>query len=165
MNADSKRAILRAIVTGAAAAVTMLGVSACATIMHGTGQDVGISSTPTGAVVSIDNLEKGKTPLITKLSRKDNHVVKIELAGYQPYEATVVRNVSGWVWGNIVFGGLIGLGVDAMSGGLYKLSPEQVTGTLTGAQSARDTKTDDIYVAVVLRAEPGWVKIGQLQRE
>jgi hypothetical protein len=34
------------------------------------------------------------------------------------------------VWGNIVFGGIIGLAVDAITGGLYKLAPEQVSAQL-----------------------------------
>ena len=87
--------------------------------MHGTSQDLGISSSPTNATVMIDNVDAGKTPLVGKLSRKDNHIIKIQLGGYQPFEGTVTRKVSGWVWGNILFGGVIGLAVDAISGGLY----------------------------------------------
>jgi hypothetical protein len=144
--------------------VTFLNLSACATIMHGTSQDVGISSSPTGAAVWIDNAERGNTPLITKLSRKDNHIVKLQLAGYQPFEATMTRSVSGWVWGNIAFGGLIGLAVDAISGGIYKLSPEQITGTLTAASANASMAGDGIYVTVVLKPQDGWVKVAQLQR-
>src|SRR6266404_2478012 len=119
METNSNTALSRAILMTVACGIT-LGVSGCATIIHGTRQDVGISSTPTGASVSIDNTENGKTPLIAKLTRKDNHIVKIELAGYQTFEATLTRSVSGWVWGNIAFGGLIGLAVDGISGGIYK---------------------------------------------
>ena len=59
--------------------------------------------------------------------------MKVEFPGYQPFEATVTRSVSGWVAGNILFGGLIGLSVDAISGGLYTLGPEQITATLTAS--------------------------------
>src|ERR1700682_4117260 len=75
---------------------------ACATIIHGTRQDVGISSNPTAANVSIDGQSNGTTPVVAHLTRKENHIVKIELAGYKPYETTVTRSASGWVWGNIV---------------------------------------------------------------
>ena len=156
--------ITRAATFAAVSAVTILNLSACATIMHGTSQDVGISSSPTGAAVWVDNAQRGQTPLITKLSRKDNHIVKIQMAGYQPFEATMTRSVSGWVWGNIAFGGLIGLAVDAISGGIYKLSPEQVSGTLTGANAMAPTTGDGIYVAVVLKPQDNWVKVAQLQR-
>ena len=84
-------------------------LSACCSIIHGTHQDVGISSVPTGAAVKIDNIASGNTPVIAKLTRKDNHIVRVELPGYQPQDLTLTHSVSGWVWGNIVFGGLIGL--------------------------------------------------------
>ena len=138
-------------------------VAACATIMHGTTQDVGLSSTPTNARVTVDNKPMGNTPVVAKLSRKDNHIVRFELDGYQPFEATLTRRTSGWVWGNLVFGGLIGLAVDGISGGLYKLTPEQIAGTM--ATPTASLTIDGLYVAVVLRADAGWQKIGQLERE
>ncbi len=99
---------------------TML--TGCATIMNQTTQSIGISSTPTGAAVAVDNVPNGKTPIIARLTRKDNHFVKIELEGYELFETTLTRRVSGWVWGNVAFGGLIGLAIDAITGGLYKLT-------------------------------------------
>ena len=138
-------------------------VAACATIMHGTTQNVGLSSTPTNARVTVDNKPLGNTPVIAKLTRKDNHIVRFELDGYKPFEATLTRGTSGWVWGNLVFGGLIGLAVDAMSGGLYKLTPNQIAGTMVEQTSG--LTTDGLYVAVVLQPDPAWEKIGQLARE
>jgi hypothetical protein len=133
--------------------------------MHGTQQQVGISSTPTGAAVLIDNTEQGVTPVVLKIKRKENHTVRIQLAGYQPFEATLTHSVSGWVWGNIAFGGLIGLAVDAVSGGLYKLTPEQVSGSLQTGRASVLKKDGGLYVVAVLQAEPNWVKVAQLQRE
>jgi hypothetical protein len=147
--------------------VTLMAITAltgCASIMHGTRQDVGISSNPTGASVTIDNLTGPITPYVAKLSRKDNHIVKLTMDGYAPAELTLTKSVSGWVWGNIVFGGLIGLAVDAMTGGLYNLTPTQLSATLSrqGAQIA--PAKNGIYVVMVARADPAWVKVGQLER-
>src|SRR5271166_377755 len=136
----------------------------CASIMHGTHQDVGISSNPTGAQVSVDGLLKGTTPVVARLRRKDNHIVRIELAGYKPFETTLTTKVSGWVWGNIVFGGLIGLAVDAIDGGLYNLTPEQISGQLIAGTAGIMPTRDGLYVAVVLAPQPGWQKVGQLER-
>ena len=36
---------------------------------------------------------------------------------YQPFDMTLTRSVSGWVWRNIVFGGLIGLASRGLSDG------------------------------------------------
>ena len=146
-----------------AAAAAIVTAAACATIMHGTTQDVGISSTPTGSSVTIDNKPLGNTPVIAKLARKDHHIVKIEMPGYQPFESTITRKVSGWVWGNILFGGLIGLAVDAISGGLYKLTPEQVAGTLQ--RSDTSDKEDTVVIMVVLAPDPAWQRIGSLVKQ
>jgi hypothetical protein len=61
-----------------------------------------------------------------------------------------------------VFGGLIGLGVDAISGGLYKLSPEQLSGELAKQSASIKADKDGIYVVLVQKADPAWTKIGQL---
>jgi len=145
----------------------------CATIMHGSSQDLAISSNPSGATVTVDGQPTGKTPVIAKLGRGDTHKIRIELPGYEPYETAVTKSVSGWVWGNILFGGLIGLAVDAMSGGLYYLNPEQVTGEMRKMEpdaipakatlpQAYRMPQEGIVVAVVAHAQPGWQQIGQL---
>jgi hypothetical protein len=138
-------------------------LAACATIMHGTKQGVGISSTPSSASVTINNMPRGMTPLVADLSRRDNHIVKIVLDGYMPFETTLTRKVSGWVWGNVLFGGLIGLAVDAITGGLYNLTPEQIAGVLQKQNADLLYKKDRLYIAVVLSPEPTWQKIGMLQ--
>jgi len=145
----------------------LVSLAGCATIMHGTTQDLGISSTPTAATVTVDKMEKGSTPVIAKLSRKDNHTVHIELPGYLPFEATVTRKTSGWVWGNIVFGGLIGLAVDAITGGLYNLTPEQITAQMASSKTTLVVPTgkNQIMVFLVRQPEADWQQIGMLTRE
>lgn len=139
-------------------------LAGCATIMHGTSEQVGINSVPDGAKVMVDNTPLGNTPVVAHLSRKDNHVIKISLAGYQPVDMTVTRHVSGWVAGNIIFGGLIGLAVDAIDGGMYKLTPAQVNASLHREGSDVQLKNNAIYVGVVLRPDPNWQRIGTLSR-
>lgn len=140
-----------------------VAISGCATIIHGSTQPVGLSSSPTGAIVYVDGAKLGSTPVNLELKRNANHVVKFELDGYAPFEATLTRGLSGWVWGNIVFGGLIGLAVDAVSGSLYKLTPEQLQAELrTNGVSTLETG-DKLVLAVVLKANPKWEKIGELE--
>ena len=144
--------------------VSSLALTACASIMHGSSQDVGISSSPTSASVTVDNAAKGQTPFVAKLSRKDNHIIHIAADGYQPADLTLTRSASGWVWGNLLFGGLIGLAVDAISGGLYKLTPDQLNATLAKQSAYVTPANDGFYVVLVPVAEKGWLKVGQLQR-
>lgn len=142
-----------------AVAATVVG---CASIMHGSKQKIGISSTPTGASVTVDNKPLGVTPVFADLKRGEEHIVAIEMDGYEKTSLTITKSVSGWVWGNIVFGGLIGLAVDAISGGLYKLSPEQLNAELQSKGVAASGVADGVYIVAVLTPDPLWQKVGTL---
>jgi hypothetical protein len=85
----------------------------CVTVATGGGEDqaVRVSSTPKGADVFINDELVGKTPMSIRLPRKDDHHVRIEKVGYQPYEKELHSGMNGWLFGNILLGGLIGLGV------------------------------------------------------
>jgi hypothetical protein len=143
-----------------------LSLSNCATIIHGSKQDVGFSSNPTGASVTINGESFGKTPTVVKLQRKDTHAVKITLDGYLPYEVLLTRKVDGWIAGNIIFGGIIGLIVDAADGAMYKLSPEQLTAELRkeSASTSFQEKKDGIFIGVTLTPNSNWEKIGTLEK-
>ena len=134
----------------------------CATIMHGTTQNIGVSSLPTGASVTVNNVNMGVTPMFAKLKRGDDHIVTIEMPGFQKVQLTVTKSVSGWVWGNIIFGGLIGLAVDAASGGLYDLSPEQLNAELKKENTSAIPTSDGLYIVSVLRPDPAWHRIASL---
>jgi len=142
----------------------VLSASGCATIMQGTKQQVAISSTPTGASVRVDTTSFGTTPVTVELRRKDKHIIKITMDGYQPFELSTSRSTSGWVWGNIVFGGLIGLVVDASTGGMYKIKPEEVQATLAHGSAQVTADKDILYIGVVLEPQPGWERVGTLVR-
>ena len=144
-------------------ALVVLFPLGCATIMHGSTQSVGVSSVPEGATVMVNNQYLGITPLFIDLKRKDQHVVGISLNGYHTAKLTLQRKASGWVWGNIVFGGILGLAVDAITGGLYKLEPAQLSATMVKESSTAENLDDSIYVVTVLRPNSDWVKIGQLE--
>ena len=147
----------------------------CATIVNGSKQTVDFTSQPTGAKVFINGKEYGTTPTSVSLNRNANmpgvtsgqkqYEVKIELEGYHPYEIKVKREFNSWFLGNIILGGLVGIVIDAATGSMYKLSPDQVIAQL-GHQTASKSKqkSDDIFIAVTLKVDPSWEKIGQLER-
>lgn len=143
-------------------AFACLVATSCGTIIHGTTQNIGISSNPSNAKVTIDSQAKGNTPLIADLKRDGDHIVKIELDGYKPFETTLTRNVTGWAWGNILFGGLIGLAVDAISGGLYILTPEQIQGTMIQNEAKAQLMDGNLIFAVVLQSSANWKRVGTL---
>ncbi len=146
------------------AALCTLAVSGCATIIHGSSQSIAIQSNPSGATVSVNGMRSAQTPATLSLDRKIPHSLEITLEGYRPFQMQLQRGTSGWVWGNLVFGGLIGLVVDASSGALYKLTPEQVNAQLAGAGAEAEARLDDdqLYLFVTLVAEEGWEVVGWL---
>jgi hypothetical protein len=142
----------------------LLATGACATLTHGNKQDVSIGSSPTGASISVDGKPMGTTPAVVQLTRKDSHLVRLDLDGYAPFEMPLERKTSGWIWGNIVFGGLIGIAVDASTGAMYRLSPASVDATMATRAAVVDGRRT-IQIAIVMSPDPSWEKIGQLTRE
>jgi uncharacterized protein YceK len=143
----------------------LLLLAGCASIMHGTTQQIAVSSSPTGAKVTVNGMDRGTTPVIADLKRKDNHIIRVTLEGYQPFEMALTRSVSGWVWGNLVFGGIPGLAIDAITGGLYKLAPEQVMAQLQRQDVQVAAGSEMLLVTVVMRPAPGMERIGTLVRD
>jgi hypothetical protein len=140
----------------------LLVIQSCGTIIQGTTQQVGISSSPTNANVAINGVNVGSTPVMIDLKRKDSHIVRITLDGYQIYETTLTRKVSGWVWGNIVFGGLIGLVVDSSTGGMYKLTPEQIQAELRDGKVRVVDTEGGLFITFAMQAKSDWEKVGEL---
>lgn len=136
-------------------------LTSCATIVNGTTQRITFTSCPPHANIWVDNCKMGQTPAMIDLTRSDNHLIRIELDGYAPYEILVRKRLSKWVFGNIIFGGVIGLVVDLATGGIYRLTPEQISAHLM-ATNGNSMTTSDGYIAVTLQPHPSWKKIGQL---
>ena len=96
-------------------------------------------------------------------SKKDHYAVKIAWGGYHPYDLKLTRKMDGWFLGNLLFGGIIGIIIDAVNGSMYKLIPDQVIAQMKSNSTGMiDTNDDRIYVAVTMKADPNREKIGQL---
>ena len=146
-----------------ALAALVVAPIACATIIHGTSEDVSIRSTPDSATVFVDGKPAGRTPVSFKMSRKDDHIVTFQLPGYDSLAVPVTRTVSGWFFGNILIGGLIGIAVDAISGGMYDLKPAELQSQLAKSGATARVERDRLYVVVVLQPDPNWHQIGSLR--
>ncbi|MBY0310586.1 MAG: PEGA domain-containing protein [Phycisphaerales bacterium] len=98
----------------------------CATIVNGKTQDISVSTVPPGATVMIDGQQTLITPSKVALRRNKDYVFTISKDGYQTQVVPVTGVLSGWLLGNLVFGGLIGGGVDAATGAGFTLTPESI---------------------------------------
>ena len=108
----------------------------CATIIHGSRQSITVNSVPSGAKIIKMGAQLGTTPAVIKLDRNESNIIlRFEKEGYEPVEVVLNRSVDAWIVGNIVFGGLIGLAVDFITGAAYKLSPSELNATLATLKS------------------------------
>ncbi|MEI6176394.1 MAG: PEGA domain-containing protein [Verrucomicrobiota bacterium] len=127
-------------------------LSNCASITRGTTDALVVKSNPDQADVKVTRIDKpltkkelssnsndgqtitGKTPVTFKLQRKGEYNVQLSKAGYKSTETRVTNHVSGMggtaMAGNVIVGGLIGLGVDAASGATKDLTPNPIEITL-----------------------------------
>jgi len=135
----------------------------CSTIVDGRDKRVQINSNPTGAKFSIYNKD-GKpisvktTPASITLKRNhgyfsgEDYKMIFEFTGYYPYEIHIKSTVDGWYFGNLLFGGLIGLLiVDPATGAMYKLEPNEVNCNLI---SSSVPLTPEELKAAELKANP-----------
>ena len=102
----------------------------CATITTGTTQKIPINSNPAGALVSISSGFMSQTPCIAELKRNQDHTVSISKLGYDTMVVVLRKSMCGSTAGNLVIGGVIGLGVDAISGAMFKLEPLEINAQL-----------------------------------
>jgi hypothetical protein len=101
-------------------------INGCATVINGTTQEVGISTDPSGATLCVDGREYYKSPAKIIMKRKDDHMVEVTKDGYDKENVNIKSVISGAVAGNLLLGGLIGVGVDALSGGASRLEPDNI---------------------------------------
>ncbi|HAE12481.1 MAG TPA: hypothetical protein DCG39_12655 [Opitutae bacterium] len=91
--------------------------NSCATITKDDSQPVAFSSDPQGAEVAINQIPRGTTPTTIMVKRKfGKSIITISKEGYETEQFDLEKSVSGMTFGNIIFGGLIGAGVDVATG-------------------------------------------------
>jgi len=112
--------------------LALLPSGGCATLVGGgSHQAVAIESTPSQAdftVTSVDGLQmaSGRTPTTVRLPRKNEYQVRLGIAGYEPQTLALTRGTNGWIWGNLLFGWIVGFAVDFLTGSAYELEPALV---------------------------------------
>jgi hypothetical protein len=123
-------------------AAVMLTSSGCASIVSKTSYQVPINSDPKGAKITITDFKgrqvhSAETPTTVHLRagagyfKKAGYLVKFELEGYDTKTVPVTFDINGWYFGNVLFGGLVGmLIVDPATGAMWKLDTKFVNETL-----------------------------------
>lgn len=121
-----------------AAAIALGG---CATITRGTTDQIQIHSSPDGARATTSLGQSCQTPCTLTVSRKDEFTVHFDKDGFSPQDVDVKTQVAGTgaagFAGNIVFGGLIGMGADAATGATLEHVPNPVNADLAPVQTEK----------------------------
>lgn len=123
----------------------MLTTTSCATLFTKKTQEVNFKGIPGTTIV-----DKDKDKVVTEIGsngfgvgkfskqlKKKNIVARKE--GYAPKNYEMGTKIQGWFWGNLVFGGVVGMGIDAATGKMMKFSDKMIDVTLTPLPESETT--------------------------
>lgn len=122
---------------GIGIAVLCAALGGCASVTRGTTENISISSTPSGAIADVSGLDIPTacvTPCVVQAKRSADITVSVSKEGFEPQIIPLTKEVPGTgaagFAGNILAGGLIGMGVDAATGAAMDHRPNPVIVTL-----------------------------------
>ncbi len=105
----------------------LLQVGGCATITRGTTENLVIQTEPANATATLSSGHICKTPCTIELKHKNDVHVILEKAGYERVDTDVKSEIAGAgaaaMAGNVILGGIIGGGVDMITGATKRLTP------------------------------------------
>lgn len=131
------------------AVIGILFIAACATIMNSDMVSVPVYTTPSGAKLVINGMEYTSPATVQAPRGKGDFKLHVEKKGYKPVDILLRQSLDGWLWGDIILGGLIGLAVDFITGDAYDLDPEVVSCELQKDVSISKTKSGELYIILV----------------
>ncbi|WP_081609603.1 translation initiation factor 2 [Mesorhizobium sp. STM 4661] len=135
--------------------VAALAVSGCASVVRGTTEKVSINSEPPDAAIRTSlGHSCPASPCTVEVSRKEGFTAFAEKEGYKPGSIYIGTKMSGngavGLAGNILVGGLIGVGVDAVTGATLDHFPNPAVITLVPV----DAPGESSKAAVPLPRQP-----------
>lgn len=136
-------------------------IAGCATIFKGSSADVQVNSSPSGADVYINEIDRGSTPQTLSLKRNKNYVLTFKKEGYEDVNMEIDKkfDIGTTVVGNIFSWGLLGIIVDAATGAAYTLTPADLDANMDELAEAGhvpsdlDLKEDEIHVVMLTQEE------------
>ena len=119
-----------------------MAMAGCASATRGWTEQISIASSPSGAHATVSGSENHTcvTPCAVQVNRNSDLQVKIEKDGFEPEVVVLTKEIAstgaaGFA-GNILLGGIVGMGVDAASGAALDHKPNPVIVTLRPARPA-----------------------------
>lgn len=121
----------------------LLSAASCATIVTGSHDNVKIESDPAGAVFETNSGQRGTTPAVVTIADSEVLRVTVRQVGFADASAQLEPRMSGWVAGNLLLGGLIGLAIDFISG-QFRTHDDRVFVKLVPGQSTLDPSREPV---------------------
>lgn len=114
-------------------------LSGCASITRGQTEQITITTTPSEASVRTSMNHQCQSPCTLTVARKDEFIVTATKPGYReasvPIKTKVAGNGAAGFAGNILVGGIVGMGVDAATGATLDHYPNPVVLNLEPASA------------------------------
>ena len=127
----------------------------CASIFNAHPSLLTIMTNPSNAKITITGLQNMEkltkySPCSVYLNKGSDYIVRIEIAGYQSEEIPIRRGISGWFWGNILLGGIIGMAIDYGTSNMYAHTPTIINSDLTKGSSLPNTIAIEYPVTLLM---------------
>lgn len=119
-------------------AIVAVPLASCASILAPGPDLIAVSTEPPGAGVTVGGNYIGKTPLTLSMPRKGytGDEIVFALHGYDERKVKIASGVNGAVFGNLLFGGVLGFIVDGVSGNSSRWSTDPIHVVLSPAGEA-----------------------------
>ena len=123
-------------------------LAGCATVTRGTTDQITVTTDPEGARVTTSLAQSCVSPCTFNVGRKDEFIVTVAEDGYKSQEVPVKTQLAGagaaGFAGNILLGGVIGMGVDAATGSTLEHVPNPVHVALEPEESPDKVAKDKV---------------------
>jgi PEGA domain len=101
-------------------------LASCASAISGTQKSIRVTSSPSGALVRLDGTTRGITPAVVHPSTRSDHMLAVDLAGYQHMTIPLRRQHSWLLLGNVATGVIPGTVFDMATGAVYTFTPHRI---------------------------------------
>ena len=102
-----------------ATAILLLSLTSCGTMFSQNGVDLMVTSKPSGASISLDGSDMGKTPRQIHVKQNARGHVTVQMPGYIPMTRKMSTSFNGTTLLNIFIPfGFIGIAIDAATGNI-----------------------------------------------
>lgn len=142
-----------------------MSIVGCATIFKGSNADIRVNSSPAGATILANGINKGVTPQTLSLKRNQNYILEFKRDGYEDIKLEVNKkfDIGTTVVGNIVSWALLGIVVDVASGAAYSLDPADLQANLAELRISGhvpdESEIDESDIHVIMLTKEEWEEI------